>query len=182
MSTRAPVAGIPVDLVVVGRILRPHGLRGEVSVASESDVGRRFDVGRALLVQELGRRLIVADMRFHHQRLLLRFEGVEDRDAAQALCGLTLAVERREVPPPPAGTYYHFELVGCVVEDLGVGELGVVEAVLEDGGGFLLQIAASDRRLLVPFVHAVLRLVELEERRIVVDLPLGLVEACTSMS
>jgi len=169
-----------------------------VAVESFSDVEDRFAPGAVLLARPragsaAGRpgleRLTIDSVRPHRGALLIRFAGVEDRDAADALRGAVLEVPREAVPAPPEGTWYHFQLVGCRCRDARLGELGEVTAVLEDGGGVLLVVEGAvegpqgeRRRLLIPFVRAFVREVAPEEGRIELDLPEGLIEACASTS
>jgi 16S rRNA processing protein RimM len=110
----------------------------------------------------------------------VRFEGVETRDQAEELRDALLEVDRRQTPPAPAGSYYYFELVGCLCSDRGRGELGRIENVLEDGGGLLLEVHQGHRVLLIPFVKTYLRRVDVERRYVEVDLPEGLIETCAS--
>lgn len=183
MSVRPAEQGsaTPPDLVEVGRVLRPHGIRGELVVESWTEQERRFEPG-AVLLPVAGAPLVLVAARQHHGRLLVRFEGVDDRDRAERLRGTVLHVRRDQVPPAPGGTYYHFELVGCVLEDRRSGPLGTVAGVVEDGGGALLRVAVEKGELLVPFVSAFLLRVDIAGRRIQMDLPEGLVETCASTS
>lgn len=139
--------------VLVGRVGRPHGVRGEVVVDVLSDVPGRLDPGSSLLPADgegeplrpgarpgVPPRLVVAASRPYQGGALVRFEGFGDRgdrNRAAALTGLYLAVERSRVPPPPEGSFYRYELVGCRCRD-GARELGRVVDVVEDGGGLLL--------------------------------------------
>lgn len=170
--------------IVVARILKPHGLRGEVAVEILTDVPGRLESGSHLLLAlpDGHRAVQVAASRPHGRGLLLRLEGFEDRDAAETLRGLALEVDRREVPPAPPGTWYHFELVGCRLIDRTRGELGVVTDLLEDGGGHLLVVEGESGVLPVPWVAHFIVAVDVAARRIEVDLPEGLVETCTSAS
>jgi 16S rRNA processing protein RimM len=171
--------GLP-DIVIVGRVVRPHGLTGEVVVESASDVEERFEPGSTLRLGPAGRRVEVAHCRPFGDRLLVRFEGMLDRTAVEGLRGLELTVERGEVPRAPDGSFYHFELIDCVCHDRLLGHLGTVRALHEDGGGVLLEIEKGERRLLVPFVVAFLVQVDVAARRIELDLPPGLVDVCAS--
>jgi 16S rRNA processing protein RimM len=184
MSTDHDARPLP-DRVEVGRVGKPHGVRGEVSVVPESDVEGRFAAGRRLTARcssGATRLLEIASSRRHGELWLLRFAGCEDRDAAEALRGAVLEIERSQVPPPPEGSYYYYELIDCRCADRTVGELGRVTGILEDGGGLLLELAAASGTLLVPFVEAYLVSVDVAAGRIELDLPPGLVEACTSTS
>jgi 16S rRNA processing protein RimM len=172
------------ETVTVGRVLRPHGVRGEVVVEVLSDVPGRFERGSSMLgAREGGRavRLTVAASRDHKSGAVVRFEGHEDRDRAEELRGLWLEVPRAEVPPAPEGTYYHYELLGCRAFS-GGEDLGEVVEVREDGGGLLLIVKDGERQVPVPFVREFLREVDVAGARIELDLPPGLIEECASRS
>lgn len=196
-KTEAPKAETPArrddlpETVAVGRVLRPHGVRGEVVVEVLSDVPGRFQKGSRLIgirVGELPRSrlpLVVAASRPLKSDALVRFEGYEDRDRAEELRGLDLEVPRAEVPKAPRGTYYQFELLGCLCRNRGE-ELGRVVEVVEDGGGVMLivegLVEGERRRVPVPFVKAFLRKVDVGAGRIDLALPPGLLETCASRS
>ena len=167
-------------------MLRPHGVRGEVVVESRTDNPERFAPGARLLAGP-DDELEVAESRPHRGALLVRFTGIDDRDAAETLRGRDLAVPEETVPEAPEGTYYHYQLLGCRVRDAAAGELGEVVDVAEDGGGLILVVegeapGGGRRRVPVPFVAALLRRVDVGRREIEVELPEGLVEACASRS
>ena len=174
--------------VEVGRIRRAHGVRGDVVVESFSDVSDRFAAGEELIVRAatgaegVPRHLTITSVRPHKGALLVRFEGIDDRDRVDELRGAVLEVERDRVPDPPEDTYYYFQLVGCRVRDERRGDLGEVTDVIEDGGGVLLAVEDGERRLLVPFVAEMVRLVDTRAGTIELELPEGLVEACASRS
>ncbi len=170
--------------VTVGRVLRPHGLRGELSVLVESAVPGRFEPGSELLAVVPGkpaRRVKVASHRLFRGGALVTFEGLADRDGAETLRGAVFEVERERVPPSEPGVYYHFQLIGCRCTEAG-RELGRVVDVIEDGGGLLLIVANGERKLPIPFVRSFLREVDVERGWIDLVLPEGLIETCASRS
>lgn len=172
------------DRVAVGRVLRPHGLKGEVVVEVLSDVPGRLDPGSRLLASRGGgpvRALVVKASQPHKTGARVLFEGAEGRDGAEALRGLDLEVERAAVPPAPPGTYYHYELLGCRCRD-GGRDLGTVVDLVEDGGGLLLIVSDGERQVPVPFVERFLRAVDVAGGTIDVDLPPGLLDTCASRS
>lgn len=186
-SSVAPLENRRDDLpetISVGRVLRPHGVRGEVVVEVLSDVPGRFKKGSKVTGVREGARplpLAVVTGRVHKSGAVVRFEGYDSRERAEELRGLDLEIPRSEVPKAKRGTYYHFELLGCLVREDGQ-ELGKVVEVLEDGGGLMLIVEGEGRRVPVPFVKEILRKVDVAAGRIDVALPEGLVEACASLS
>jgi 16S rRNA processing protein RimM len=175
------------ETISVGRVLRPHGVRGEVVVEVLSDVPGRFKKGsRVTGVREGAPPLLltVATGRVHKSGAVVRFEGYDSRERAEELRALDLEIPRSEVPKAKRGTYYHFELLGCRVHSVRDGgqELGRVVEVVEDGGGVMLIVEGEGRRVPVPFVKEILRKVDVAAGRIDVVLPEGLLEACASLS
>ena len=163
--------------VVVGRIGKPHGIRGELFVEPRSDEpDRRFADGAVLRVQAPAGRepaydtLRVVSTRWHQGRLLVRFRGIEDRDAAEAVRGLLLTtlVALDEAPEDPEEFYDH-QLVGLrVVTTEGV-PVGVVADVLHPGAQDLLVVDREGREeALVPFVSALVPEVDVAAGRLVV--------------
>lgn len=183
-KTDAP-AGRPLpDSVVIGRVVGVRGLRGELVVEVLTDVPGRLEPGaRCRMVLPRGaREVTIAAARQHPRGALLELEGVADRDAARALRGGTLEVAREEGVARPAGAFFEYELVGCACVDAGAGALGILEDVVENGGGQLLRIVGPRGVLLVPFVERFLERVDVAGRSIALRLPEGLVEACVSRS
>jgi 16S rRNA processing protein RimM len=172
-------------------------LRGELVVQLLTDVPDRLARGSTLLLadEEAEPRPVpgfpaaveVAACRAHKTGALVRFAGVEDRDRAEGLRGAWLAVHRSEVPEPPEGTYYHYQLLGCTCRD-GGRDLGTVVDLLEDGGGLLLVVEGEGtegegrRRVPVPFVQSFIREIDVAGRTIDLELPPGLLETCASTS
>lgn len=173
------------ERVEVGRIVRPHGVRGELLVQSLTDVPGRFARGARLeLVQADGARRTVTVRSSAWpmpDRLMVTFEGIADRDAAELVRGARLEVERAAVPEAPAGEFWQFDLVGCRAFDERAGELGDVVDVTDAGAGPLLVVALADgRKVPLPFVERFVVAVDPAGRRIDWRLPEGLIDACAS--
>ena len=106
-------------------------------------------------------------------------QQADDRDAAETLRGLRLEVARTAVPPPPAGSHYFFELVGCRCVTADGDELGTVAEILESGGGLLLEVdRGGGTGIRIPYAESFVAEIDIADRRIVVTLPEELLETC----
>jgi 16S rRNA processing protein RimM len=164
----------PVERVAVGRITRAHGVSGEVSVLVLSQLPERFDPGSSLLVEgSADATLTVVGVRPHRQRLLVRFQGIEDRDAAERLAGRYLFVPADSVPPPPEGEYWTHQLIGSAVVTEGGTSLGRIAEVMHTQANDVW--AARDEagnETLVPALRDVVVSVDVDAGRVVVrELP-----------
>ena len=168
------------DLVVVGRLARPHGLRGEMSVEVLSDFPERFAPGLVLVAAapsgESRGELVVSTVRPAGERLLIGFQGIETRTAAEALRGLDVAVPAGREMPRPEGFVYHFDLEGCRAVDRTGRELGVVTDLQEVGGRDLLSIRTPAGERDVPFVEPIVVSVDVARKLVVLDPPPGLLD------
>lgn len=185
MATNELANLVSADLVLVGRVRKPHGVRGEVLIEVLSDDPDRFRPGAEMIVSgpTFERRVLsMSAVRPHRGGLLVRFEGLEDRDEVSALRGADLMVETGAVREAPEGSYYYFDLIGRACHDRKAGDLGEVSAVHEDGGGLLLEIRDDSRTVLLPFVREYLISIEPAGGPIEFDLPEGLLEVCASRS
>jgi 16S rRNA processing protein RimM len=165
--------------VVVGRIGRPHGIRGEVTVEVRTDSpDDRFATGSVLTTDpaRLGP-ITVAAARWHSGRLLLSVEGVHDRTGAEGLRGAVLSaeVDDDEIPEDPEEFFDH-QLRGLTVVAVGTAEeIGVVDDVVHLPGQDLLSVKrGGGREVLVPFVAEIVTDIDVDAGRVTVDLPVGL--------
>lgn len=107
----------------------------------------------------------------------LYFEGVHDRTGAEALRGLEIEVPTASLPQAAEGSYYHFELIGCMVQDLEGHTLGTVSGIMETGANDVYVVERPDgAELLVPAVKAVIKNIDTSGRIITIDPPHGLIE------
>jgi 16S rRNA processing protein RimM len=164
--------------LVVGRIGRAHGVKGEVSVEVRTDdPDRRYAPGSALVTEPAERGpLTVLAAREHHGRLLVRFDGIDDRTAAEALRGTLLVVDSAEVGDTEDGEWWDHDLVGLVALTPDGATLGTVTDVVHVPGAPLLAIDHDGREVLVPFVTAIVPEVDVAGGRVVVDPPEGLLD------
>jgi 16S rRNA processing protein RimM len=155
--------------VAVGRITRAHGVKGEVSVLVLSQVAERFEPGSRLFLGEGEQQpLTVAEARPHRQRLLVRFEGVMDRDRAEELQGSYLFVTAASAPELPEGEFWTHQLVGCeVVTDSG-RSLGRIREVIRTAANDVWAAGGDEGEVLIPALKEVVETVDLRGGRVVV--------------
>jgi 16S rRNA processing protein RimM len=164
--------------LVVGRIARAHGIGGEVSVEVRTDAPeQRFADGARLDTEpaDLGP-LTVTRSRWHSGRLLIAFEGVADRSAAERLRG-TLLVADSATSPTTGGhdEYWDHELAGLDAVSISGEAVGVIQDVLHPPGPDLLVVRRPDgTEALVPFVREIVPVVDQAAGRVVLDPPEGL--------
>jgi 16S rRNA processing protein RimM len=164
--------------LVVGRIGRPHGVRGELTVEVRTDSPElRFAPGSSLLTDpSAAGPLVIDDARWHSGKLLLTFAGVRDRTAAEALRNVRLVVDvpDDETPDDPEEFYDH-QLVGLAAVGAGGAALGTVSDVLHLPSQELLSVTTADgREVLVPFVQELVPEVDVAGGRVLITPPPGL--------
>jgi 16S rRNA processing protein RimM len=160
--------------ITVGRITRAHGIRGEVAVENRSDNPDRWTAGAAVF-DDTGRELTIGSVRLHGDRLLITFDGIGDRTAAQALVGRTLLVPESWLPPLEEGQWWSYEVEGfAVVTEAGLA-LGTVREVLDYPAHELWRVIDDeDAERLIPAVEAFIVSVDLDARTAIVRAVPGL--------
>ena len=162
----------------IGKVLGPHGVKGEVRVAILSDLPNRIEsLDRVVLRWPDGRKcwMELVSTRPHKQGLLVFFRGVGDRNAAEELRGAFLTVPADELPELPKDSYYVFDLIGSSVRTEGGELLCTVADVLSAAGNHVLVVDGTARgEVLLPLAHHVVRDVDLQAREITVHLLPGL--------
>ena len=177
-SVASPAPGVEVRAeVVVGRVVRPCGRRGEVVVDPLTDAARFFDIETAEVgvPGADGVRRSLESVRLHRGRPVVRFSGVGDIGAAEGLRDMEIRIRASERAPLADGRFYQDDLIGCRAESGGGEPLGEIVGVEDTAGPCLLVLRSRDgSEDLVPFVEALCVSVDPASRRLVLDLPAGL--------
>ncbi len=167
------------DMVLVGRIARPHGIRGQVIVNPETDfVEDRFVPGATMWTRSAHgeETLTISAARVQNGRPVVGFDGFSSIDDVERLAGLELRVPEDSLQPLGAGAYYQHQLVGCRVKTVRGDQVGEVVRVDGGAGGSLLAVKSERGEVLVPFAEHICVEIDVASRRIVVDPPEGLLE------
>jgi 16S rRNA processing protein RimM len=170
------------DWVAIGRLWKVRGRRGELLGALDSTELGREDRLREVALEVGGQRRLmqIEEVWRHDGRPVFKFAGIDSIDDAEPLEGAGILVAPQDVAAPEPGAYSYAELVGCRVANAGPDRVvfsGVVQGIEEYGGPPLLQVKAEDgREILIPFVRAICKEIDVEAKIIRVDLPEGLLE------
>lgn len=171
------VAGVADTERVVGRIGRPHGLHGEVTVQVRTDFPEQRFAPGVLLREDTGGTLTVEAVRPHKGALLVRFAGIADRAAAAELCGRILSVDAAELPDlDDPDEFYDHQLEGLAAVGPDGAALGTVREVVHAPASDLLVLDTGHGEVLVPFVRAIVPEVDLVAGQVVLDPPAGLLD------
>ena len=163
------------SLVVLGRIVKAHGTRGELKVHlySESDA---LSVVKTIFIHSLeGKKVRYGVIKA--RGAILAVEGVFDRAQAEAFVGMKISVEKALLPRLDAEEYYWYELEGLSVVNVAGTKLGLLSDIMATSGHDVYIVQGSMREILVPAVEQVVKEIDLEKGLMVVDLPPGLVES-----
>jgi 16S rRNA processing protein RimM len=184
------------EMAVVGRIARPHGIRGQVIVNVETDFPHeRFHPGAEFFsksstverpegrsqpvvdgLQAVPERLVIATVRFHNERPIIGFEGVTDMNQAIALAGRELRIPVEQLTSLPPDMFYRHDLVGCAVNATDGSSIGTVTDVEGTLGGSRLVVTTGRGEVLVPLASEICRSIDVAGKRIVIEPPEGLLE------
>lgn len=169
--------------LVIGRVVKAHGVTGEVAVEIRTDDPEdRFVAGATLRGRSAKggaqRDYVIDSVRAHGGRLLMRLAGVADREAADRLRGTVFVVDAAHLPPiEDPDEFYDHQLEGLAVWTVAGDRVGTVTEVLHTAAGELLAVrAAAGNEVLVPFVSAIVTSVSLADQKVTIDPPEGLLE------
>jgi 16S rRNA processing protein RimM len=168
------------DLVLVGRVARAHGNKGQVIVNPDTDFpDERFRVGKTLYATAQGvaaRSLVIASVRMHQGRPVLGFEGVVTMNDAEALAGAELRVPETDLTVLPDNTFYRHDLIGCEVKTEAGRTIGTVKAVEGPPSRSMLVLESHRGEVLIPLASEICVTIDPVRRTIVIAPPEGLIE------
>ena len=165
--------------VIVGQVRRPHGIRGELRVEIITDYPERLEQRACFYLAspdtpETVQRYPVEELRLHHDVLLLKLDGCDDRNEAEELRGMLVQIPLEDAAPLEEGEYYHFQLIGVRVETETGEWLGQVAEVLDTGAHDVFIVRGPRGEVLLPAVEDVVLELDLEAGEMVVHLLPGM--------
>ena len=169
-----------IDEIVIARVVKARGIRGEVSCVVETDFPERFSSlkeARLWMADGTHRILKVEDQWFHKDRIILKFEGYDTMTAARSLVGGRVVISEQDLKPLIDGEFFEYQLIGSDAVSLEGQNLGQVTRLLRTGGTDVLVLRSGDgRERLIPFADEICVSVDVNAKLITVDLPDGLLQ------
>ena len=167
------------DLVAIARIVKPRGLKGELVADILTDFPERFESLETVIGVSLdGTRtdLKIEDSWFQNDRIILRFDGFDTVERAEELRGIEICIPESEATELDEGEFYDWQLQGCEVETIDGEKIGVVRELMRTGGTEILIVKGVEKEYMIPFAESICTEVDIESKKILVDLPEGLLE------
>lgn len=164
--------------IALGKIVNTHGIRGELRLLPFNPETEAIRPGTALSLRHGGRQreVVVRTVRPHKNLLLVTLEGVETMNAAEELIGCEAEIDAAALPEPGEGEAYHFQLIGLEVITAGGEKVGVVDEVFTTPANDVCVVRREKGEVLIPYVRDIVRTVDLEGRRMVIEPLPGLLD------
>jgi len=163
--------------LAVGRIVKPHGLHGEVSMEILTDFPERFDTTESFYLGDeyQAEPYKLKSYRWHKKRLLIHFETITDRNEAETLRGLLVQIPIEEAMPLPEGNYYLYQYIGLQVVTIQGQSLGTIDSVLETGANDVYVVKGEKQEYLIPAIPDIVKSVDIETGQMVIEMMDGLI-------
>ncbi len=163
---------LPDAFVEAGRIIRPHGVRGHVMIASEAHYFGQLQPGTVLFLNpgEMQMQVTLRSIRAHQGRFLVALDDFSSREQAETLRNMHVFLDSTELPELKEGEYFYWQLIGLKVQDVEGHEFGTVKDILETGANdvYILEDSAGHEKL-VPAIRDVVSEIDLEKGVITIN-------------
>ena len=156
--------------VVIAKIIKPQGNRGEVAAEIWTDFPERFQFVKDVLVQrpqQQPQSLQVESFWFHKNRVIIKFFGVDNRSTAEGLRDYEVTIPESQRMPLKEGVYYQDDLLNCVVKDRQGRSLGKISEVVGTEGNYLLKVSRDAGDFLIPFAQSFLVQASVKDKELV---------------
>ena len=170
---------IPADLVPLGKIIKPHGIRGEVKVRLYNCDSETLKMGQSVWVKSEGNDpiiYVIEKLNLQSDKSRLKFKNVNDRNSAELLRDFTLSVCRDEFPETVDEEFYLVDLIGFNVIDQAGKKVGKVSDIMENPANDILMILDGDKEHLIPMVDDFMTLFDFEKKQVTINLIDGLID------
>lgn len=166
------------DLIAIGEIVKSQGIKGQLKVVPLTDDPNRFGTLRRVYKKGIGgmQELIIENYQVFNQYVLLKLRGIDNLAAADSLGRGLIYIPRNERLKLPPDRFYHDQILDLKVYTEDGKYLGIINQILETGSNDVYCVQGSSRQVLIPGLKSVVKEVDPEQGRMVVQLPPGLLE------
>lgn len=166
------------DCYKIGYVLKPHGLKGGLSISIDPDIPNDFSTLDAVLLGE-GESLVpyfIVDNSVTGNKAFVKFEDVDTLEEAEELTKKTVYLPKSARPKSEVGEFYDDEVIGCLVDDKQLGQLGIITDVMTAGPNRLLVMEYQEKEILIPINSPFIINVNKSENRVTTELPDGFLD------
>lgn len=167
-------------MFVVGKIINSHGIKGEVKVQQITDFPERFQIGNTIYITDQEENLIplkIDGFRSHKNNLLLHFKGYNSINDIEPLKGKELKINEDQQEELGENEFYYHEIIGCKVITTENEELGMIESILSPGANDVWVVRGNNNQeILIPYIEPVVKHVNIEDKKVTIELMEGLIE------
>lgn len=162
------------EFLIVGRIVAPWGIRGEVKVEVETDFPERFSPHKQVYID--GIPFKIESCHLHKQHLIVKLATIDSIEAAEKLRRQDLTIPRSELHPLPEGQYYTFQLIGLKVVTTEGDSLGRITDIMATASNDVYIVEGKRGEILIPAIEDVVKSIDLEKGKIVIEAIEGLLD------
>ncbi len=168
----------PSQCFQLGIVSRPHGLKGEVYVALDTDFPEDYTEMESVFLLQNGKLVpfFIDRIQIRNSEALVKFEEIDDKEAALSIKGLSLHLPLDQLPELENDQFYFHEIIGYQIIDQNTGELGKVGQVYEAGHQDLIGMDYKEKEVLIPINDDIILTVDREKETLLVNLPAGLLD------
>jgi 16S rRNA processing protein RimM len=162
------------DLINIGRVLGPWGVKGKIKIAPLTDFPERFNPGQTLYCD--AEACVIESTDWHRGNALVKITGVDTIVLAERFTGKYVTISPSQIMPLPTGRFYHFQIIGLVVITADGREIGPVTAVLNSAASDIYAVKGQDGEILIPATDATIKTIDLEKKIMIIEPVPGLLE------
>lgn len=163
----------PNPQIVIGQIVKPHGVRGEVTVEINNQFSDVCSVGSFVYIQGHAYQ-ITRSYAYRNERFVIKFKSIDTRKAAEVLRNENVTISPDKLPTLNDGKYYDFQIIGLSVFENAGEFLGRITEIVYTGANDVYVISKNNAELLIPAINQVIKQVDIDRNTMIVQLPKGL--------
>ena len=170
---------LELEFVIIGRVTKPHGLRGEICIFPITDDPERFGLLKSVFVGDGENRRVSANVeraKVRSHDVIVKLEGVDSRDQAEELRGSFFEIRREDCLPLEEGAHYIFELIGMEVKTLDGQSIGRIKDVIDYPANDVYVVKSDRREVLIPVIQDVVKSVDVTQGVVIIDPIEGLLD------